>query len=59
MFEALQFIYEHIADPERTLRDLYPAFGLNSHRALAMTRDALLKARGETSLAQAGASDEL
>lgn len=46
MLAALRFILEHIADKERGPRDLYPAFGLNSSRAVEMTRDAIAKAEG-------------
>jgi hypothetical protein len=46
MLAALKFIFEHIADKERGPRDLYPAFGLNSGRAIKMARDAIAKAEG-------------
>lgn len=47
LYEALQFIFEHIADKERGPRDLYPAFGLDATRVIEMTYLALTKARGE------------
>lgn len=47
LFEALEFIFEHIADKERGPRDLYPAFGLDASRAIEGARAALAKARGE------------
>lgn len=47
LYEALDFIFEHIADKERGFRDLYPAFGLDGPRAIEMARNALAKARGE------------
>jgi hypothetical protein len=47
LYEALEFVFEHIADKERGPRDLYPAFGLDARRAIEMTRAALAKARGE------------
>ena len=48
LYEALQYIFDHIADEDRGPADLYRAFGLNSGRALAKARAALAKARGET-----------
>src|SRR5687768_8810194 len=48
LYEALEFIFDHIADKERGPRDLYPAFGLDASRALEMARAALAKARGDT-----------
>lgn len=47
LYEALEFIFSHIADKERGLRDLYPAFGLDGRRAIEMAAAALRKARGE------------
>lgn len=44
LYDALLYVFDHIADKERTLRDLYPAFGLNAGRALEMCREALAKA---------------
>ena len=44
LLAALKFIFEHIADKDRDLSDLYPAFGLNSSRAIEMARAALAKA---------------
>lgn len=46
MLDALKFVFDHIADPERGPRDLYPAFGLHSSTAVAMVRDAIAKAEG-------------
>ena len=46
LYEACKYIEDHIGDPERTIRDLYPAFGLDSSRALEMVRNALRKAEG-------------
>lgn len=48
LLEALKFVQEHIADPERKLRDLYPAFGLNASRALDMVAAAIAKAEGRS-----------
>lgn len=53
LYEALKFIFEHIADKERGPRDLYPAFGLNSRCAIDMAAAALAKARGESMTAGA------
>lgn len=47
LYAALNFIFERIADKERGPRDLYPAFGLDSSRAIEMAAAALAKARGE------------
>lgn len=44
LYEALLFIFEHISDENRSPRDLYPAFGLNSRRAIEMAQHALQKA---------------
>lgn len=46
LIAAVQFVLDHIADPERTPRDLYSAFGLDSSRAITMCRAAIAKARG-------------
>lgn len=46
MYEALKYVFDHIADKERRPRDLYPAFGLNSSRAVEMVRAAIAKAEG-------------
>jgi hypothetical protein len=47
LYDALLYVFEHIADKERGPLDLYPAFGLDASRALEMCRGALAKARGE------------
>jgi hypothetical protein len=47
LFAAVQFVLDHIADPERGPRDLYPAFGLDASRALEMCGAAIRKAQGE------------
>lgn len=57
MLAALKFIFEHIADKERGPRDLYPAFGLNSSRAIEMARAAIAKAEGQTRQAAPPADD--
>lgn len=49
MLAALKFVHEHITDKERGPRDLYPAFGLNSSRAIEMVSAAISKATGATS----------
>lgn len=43
---AVEYVLDHIADPNRGPRDLYPAFGLDSRRAIEMCRAVLAKARG-------------
>lgn len=49
LYEALQYIFEHITDPHRGPRELYSAFGLNATEAITKAQAALSKARGETS----------
>ena len=44
LLAALQFVFEHIGDPQRQYRDLYPAFGLDSGKALEIVRAAIVKA---------------
>jgi len=46
LLAACKFVEEHIGDPERTPRDLYPAFGLDARTALEMLRAAIAKAEG-------------
>lgn len=47
LLEALKFVLDHIADPERGVRELYPAFGLDANRAVEMVRAAIDKAEGK------------
>ncbi len=47
LVDALQFVHDRIADPERKPRDLYPAFGLDASTALEMVRAALSLAEGK------------
>lgn len=48
LYEAVTFVLERIADKERGPRDLYPAFGLDSRRAIDMCRAAVAKAGGQS-----------
>ena len=39
--KALEFVWDHIRDPARGPRDLYPAFGLDVSEAIEFVREAL------------------
>jgi hypothetical protein len=47
LYEAVEFVLDHIADKDRRPRDLYPAFGLDARRAIDLCFAALAKARGD------------
>ena len=48
LFAALIFVRDHICDPERGPRDLYPAFGLNASEAIRLVQSAISKAEGRS-----------
>jgi hypothetical protein len=45
LVKALEFISDHINDPERGPRDLYPAFGLDATQAKEVVASALSRFR--------------
>lgn len=46
LLEALIYVRDHICDPERGLREIYPAFGLDAGNAVRLVKSAIAKAEG-------------